>query len=208
MTIVPTFAGTFRSGTTTLSIEAVGEAFHLAWRQGAHAREGCGIAVGAWLYAVRSEEGAATAPAGGLAGADFDARTGVIVYEVQGTGHWPATFYHPKDAGRLTHAVSGKAPKAGLVGEFVVGYEARTGEKRDAVIKTITRDGERYRFTWAKDGVVLYEGIGLDRGPRFAAAWGAPGRDHELAILHREGDALVCTRTSLADGAVTTERFA
>ncbi len=203
------FAGTWRAaGAGEVAIEAVGDAWHLAWSGAGPSREGCGIAVGDWLYAVRSPAGPITAPADTLAAADFDARTGVIVYEVLNVGHWPATFYHPKDAGVLGRAVSAEAPREGLEGRFLAGYEARTGERRDAVVKTIARDGERYRFTWAKDGTVLYEGIGLNSGPRFAAAWGVPGRDHELTIFHRDGAALTCTSTSLRGSGSATQRFA
>lgn len=200
-----TFAGTWRAGPSAVAITAVGAAWHLAWTD--PAREGCGIAEGDFLYAARSPAGAADAPADTLAAADFDARTGIIVYEVSSVGHWPMTFYHPKDAGTLTTGASNNAPREGLVGRFSTGYESRAGEKRDAVTKTITKDGDRYRFSWSKDGTVLYEGIGLNIGPRFAAAWGLPGRDHTLTILHRDSQSLTCTTTSLLGQGVTTQRF-
>lgn len=194
-----------------LGIEGMGDAWHLAWSGGAgRPREGCAIAVGPWLYAARTPP---EATAGGKSGtaAEYDPRSGIIFYEVTDRGEWPATFYHPRDAGKLTEAVSSQAPKQGLEGRFLVGYESQTGEKHDAITKVIRRDGDRYRFSWEKDGVVLYEGIGLALGPRFAAAWGLPGFDHELVIAHLEGTGasatLACTRTAMHAPGVTTERY-
>lgn len=202
------FAGTWRRarGGAEVVIERIGDAWHLVWTEADTRREGCGIGVADWLYAVRSPTGSGAAPTGSLAATDFDARTGIIVYEVQGGG-WPAVFYHPKDAGVLTKALSANAPPSGLVGEFVAGYKARSGEKREAIKKTIRRDGERYRFTWEKDGMLVYEGIGLELGPRFGAAWGVPGRDHEITIFHPDGSALACTCSSLKGTSITTEWF-
>jgi len=198
------FKGTWRTADGgSVTIEPVGDAWHLAWKGGAgDGREGCGVAVGSWLYAVRSPADAVAGAKSGTA-AEYDPRTGIIFYEVTDRGEWPATFYHPRDGGKLTEAVSGRAPKQGLEGRFLVGYESQTGEKHDAITKVIRRDGDRFRFGWEKEGVTLYEGVGLPLGPRFAAAWGLPRYDHELIVAEAKDGALAWTAVSMK-GPVTT----
>lgn len=194
---------------TELAIAPLGEVWTLRWSN--PVRAGCGIAHGDWLYAARTPpeaEGAALPP---VAGAEYDARTGVIVYDTSVSGRWPVLFYHPQDDGRLTVNESGGAPPSGLEGRFVVGYQSQRGGSYEGITQTIRKDGPRYRMTWEKGGTLLYEGVGLNLGPRFAAAWGRPGFDHELVVLARKttcGETFLgAVRTSIRAERVTSERY-
>lgn len=208
------FEGTWRTtdgGRSDLVVERVGDAWHLAWRGPAGAgQEGCAIAVGPWLYAARTPADAAEGRASGTT-AEYDSRSGIIVYDVAVRGEWPATFYHPRDGGKLTTASSGKVPGESLEGRFLVGYQSQSGERHDGIAMIVARRGDGYGFTWDKDGTVLYEGVGLQMGPRLAAAWGLPGFDHQLVIGHLEGEGsaatLTCTRVSMGAAGAVTERY-
>lgn len=208
------FAGTWRaedrgSAYPTLDITAVGEAWHLDWRDRAgRARTGCALAMDAWLYGCRTPADAEGGKASGSA-AEFDSRSGVILYQPSATGAWPTRFYHPRDAGSATSAMSEGAPRDGLEGQFLVGYESKSGERHDAITATIARADDRYLFTWAKDGAVLYRGVGLARGPRFGAAWGLPGYNHEVLAATLETDgALTCVTATLDRPGIVAERYA
>jgi len=177
----------------TLDIARVGDAWHLTWhdRAGA-ARSGCGLAEESWIYGCRTPADAEGGRASGTA-AEFDSRSGVIVYQPTPTGEWPTRFYHPRDAGSPTAAMSAGAPRQGLEGSFQVGYESKSGERHDAITATIARHDQRYLFSWAKAGEVLYQGVGLAQGPRFGAAWGLPGFDHEVLVAHLDANgSLAC----------------
>lgn len=196
---------------TELAITPNGDVWTLRWSGSGSDRTGCGIANGDWLYAARTPpeaEGAALPP---VAGAEYDARTGIIVYDVGPAGRWPLLFYHPQDDGRLTASESGETPTSGLEGRFVTGYKSQRGETYEGIVQTIRKDGPLYRFAWQLGTTLLYEGVGLNLGPRFAAAWGRPGFDHELVILARKttcGETfLAAVSTSIRAQGVTSERY-
>lgn len=196
-----------------LAIAPDGDALSLRWSAGplGALRQGCGIAVGDWIYAARTPVEALHARLPTVAGAEYDARTGIITFDLVSKDRWPVLFYHPRDAGRCTASESGAPSPNAPEGRFTVGYTSQRGGTYDGITQTITREGARFFVTWEKGGTLLYEGVGLNLGPRFAVAWGRPGFDHEVIVLAAKatcGERFVASvRTSMRASGVISERY-